>query len=117
MAVTLHLDEAIQEALSNLPAQAMTIPEGAQMDDYFAPTLWGDLDRFRLQVYEPLQGSPQDAHAGTTTFTLNLDSTEAQVVRDVVAALAESWTGGIPWAALTPDERATTERVAARLAK
>lgn len=109
--LVLELTPDTRRVLENLLATATRLEEGARIVDHLPDEPWGDLDEFRRLVYEPLRTLESSTPSvGPQARTIELGSQDARHVFNVLEGLAEGWSGGVPWVALSPAERPAVDR-------
>lgn len=113
--VTLVLGNDVRRALETLLRTALVLPEGAPVVDHLSRNPWSDLEDFRRQVHQPLHGSAVLPLRTRGQREIRLEAADVGTLRDVLDGLAESFSGGIPWAPLTSREREVVQRVASKL--
>jgi hypothetical protein len=89
---------------------------GARVIDSLPINPWGDLDEFRKQVYGPIHGTAPAAPtlAGDQTSVF-IDADDVARIKDVLDGLGESISGGVPWIAVTDEEREAVNRLVKQL--
>jgi hypothetical protein len=107
--VRLYLTPAIRDALVRLLRAALVMPHGSHIDDYIPQDPWTDVNEFRLSIYLPLHGEPVEPRSGRAD--LSIDVEQASPIRGVIDDLAESYSGGRPWPALTETDRRAVSRL------
>jgi hypothetical protein len=112
----LHMSESVGVTLSQMLRTALDLTDGRSVADRLPVNPWGDVDEFRRRVYLPLHGEPVDSQPSPANSELVLEPEEIAPIREVLDGIAESFSGGNPWVALTDRERRAVERVLARLA-
>lgn len=112
----LHMSESVRATLVQLLTTALDLVDANSVADHLPVNPWGDVDEFRRAVYLPLHGEPGDWQPSPMDYELVLEPDEIVPVRDVLDGLAESFSGGNPWVALTDRERRAVESLLARLA-
>jgi hypothetical protein len=106
--LSLNLTPEIRLALDNLLTVAGRLEDDARIIDHFPDDLYGDLDEFRLTVYEPLRDKRSVTTGQGDNFTLDLR--DVGLVFDVLKGIGDGWVGGTPWKAMTPAERSAVDR-------
>jgi hypothetical protein len=106
--LTLNLTPEIRAALENLLTVAKQLDDDTQIVEHFEEGLFGNLEEFRVAVYEPLRDKRSVSTGQGKKFTLNLQ--DAGLVFDVIKGIAEGWVGGTPWKAMSPAERSAVDR-------
>lgn len=92
--LTINLTPEIRAVLENLLTVAGRLEDDARIIQHFEDEPFGDIEQFRMSVYEPLRDKrPVKAGAGKN---YTLDFQDAGLVFDVIKGIAESWTGGTP---------------------
>jgi hypothetical protein len=76
---------------------------------------WGDLEEFRQAVHLPLHGQVSSQPDVVDAHQVTLDPVDVKPIRDVLDGLGESIAGGVPWVAMTDQEREAVERLISRL--
>lgn len=106
--IFLGLRPSSRGTLRLLLTAAASMPEGARVVDHLPSNPWGDLDDFQTSVYEPLRtGTSVDP---STPGRLAVADTDVASLFGVLQGLSESFAGGVPWSALSGDERAVVSR-------
>ena len=77
---------------------------------------WGDMAEFRDSIYGPLEHARSSRVLDDPAERLVLDPHEVPPLFSVLERLAESFSGGVPWVALTAEERDTVTWVLRQLA-
>lgn len=111
----LHMSESVRATLVQLLTAVLDLADGNSVADHLPVNPWGDVDEFRRLVYLPLHGEPTHRQPPPSNSELILEREEIVPIRDVVHGLAESFSDGNPWVALTDRERRAVECVLARL--
>lgn len=114
--IHLHLTSEVRATLVALLTATLTMEAEAQVVDHLASNPWGDLEAFRRSVYFPLvEGRVEES--GLDRIDIEIEATNVPPIRDVMTGLAESFSGGVPWVALSEAERAAVEKLLAQLAR
>ncbi len=114
--LTLNLTPKIRAALEDLLTIAGRLQDNARIVEQFQDDEpFGDLEEFRVTVYEPLR----DKRSVTTGLGKNytLDLQDAGLVFDVIKGIAEGWVGGTPWKEMSLGERSAVDRFLKELHK
>lgn len=114
-AVRLLLSEEGRASLERLLAAALDLAADSRVVDHLPANPWGDLDEFRSAIYGPLHSEATGTQPSPEHTSLTLEQDEVIPVKDVLDGLAEAFSGGNPWVALTDQEREVIEKVLARL--
>jgi hypothetical protein len=105
--LTLNLTPKIRVALENMLTVAGRLEDNAQIVEHFQDELFGDLEEFRVTVYEPLRDKCSVSTGQGKNFTLDVQ--DAGLIFDVIKGIAEGWVGGTPWKAMSPAERSAVD--------
>jgi hypothetical protein len=105
--LTLTLTPEIRAALENLLTVAGQLEDNAQIVEHFQDEPFGDLEEFRVSVYEPLRDKRSVSAGPGKKFTLNVQ--DAALIFDVIKGIAEGWVGGTPWKEMSPAERSAVD--------
>jgi hypothetical protein len=111
--LTLNLTPKIRATLENLLTTAGRLEDDARIIEHFQNDLFGDLEEFRVTVYEPLRDKRSVKTGPGRNYALDLQ--DAGLVFDVIKGIAEGWSGGTPWKAMRPAERSAVDRFLAEL--
>jgi hypothetical protein len=106
--LTLNLTPEIQAVLEHLLTLAGRLEDNARIIEHFQDGLFGDLEEFRVTVYEPLRDKRSVKTGQGKNFTLDLH--DAGLVFDVIEGIAEGWAGGVPWKVMSLAERSAVDR-------
>lgn len=106
--LTINLTPEIRAALENLLTVAGRLEDDAQIVEHFVDEPFGDLEQFRMSVYEPLRDKRSVKAGPGKNYTLDLE--DAGLVFDVIKGIAEGWAGGTPWKAFSFAERSAVDR-------
>ena len=106
--LTLNLTPEIRAALENLLTTAGRLEDDARIIEHFQDELFGDLEEFRVTVYEPLREKRSVKTGPGRNYALDLQ--DAGLVFDVIKGISEGWSGGTPWKAVSPVERSAVNR-------
>jgi hypothetical protein len=92
--LTLNLTPEIREVLENLLTIAGRLEDDARIIEHFQDELFGDLEEFRVTVYEPLREKRSVKTGLGKNYTLDLE--DGGLVFDVIKGIADGWVGGTP---------------------
>ena len=106
--ITVNFTSGVRAALDNLLTVAEHLEDNARIVDHLPDEPYGNLDEFRVSVYEPLRDTRSVTSGPGRNYTFA--SSDARLVFNVLEGLSEGWTGGTPWKALNPAERSALER-------
>jgi hypothetical protein len=112
--VVIYLTEAVRPVLVRLLRAALDVPEGGRVVDFLPVNPWGEVEEFRQAVFLPLHGE-EAPRAALRGVELPIAPDDVGPIRDVLDGLAESISGGNPWAAPSQEERDAVSRLLARL--
>jgi hypothetical protein len=104
----LNLTPPVRRALENLLTVAEQLEDYARIVDHLPDEPYGDLDEFRRTVYEPLRDKRSVTEGHGENFSLDLE--DVDLILDVLKGMDDGWTGGTPWKAMNPTERAAVDR-------
>lgn len=111
--LTLNVTPEIRAALENMLTTAERLEDDARIIEHFQDDLFGDLEEFRVTVYEPLRDKRSVETGPGKNYVLDLQ--DAGLVFDVIKGISEGWAGGTPWKAMTPTERSAVDRFLGQL--
>lgn len=111
----LSLTPTVRAALAELLVTSLSLHDGDRVVDFIGMSPWGDLSAYRREVHEPLHGALAIAGDAAGKFKVEIPATDLAAVRRVLDGLAESVSGGVPWVALTSDERSAATRLIEQL--
>ncbi len=114
--VVLCLTEGGKAALVELLAVALELRDDAYVVEHLPDDPWGDMAEFRDSIYVPLEHARSSRALEDPAERLILDAHEARPLFSVLEGLAESFSGGVPWVALTAEARDTVTWVLRQLA-
>jgi hypothetical protein len=112
--VVIQLTEGVRPVLRRLLRAALELPTGSRVVDHLPLNPWGDLEEFRRAIFMPLHGEG-DARGGEPGgVELVIEPGDVVHIRAVIDGLAESVAGGVPWVAVSEQERDAVTRLLAR---
>ena len=106
--LTLNLTPEIRAVLENLLTIAGRLEDDARIIEHFQDELFGDLEEFRVTVYEPLREKRSVKTGPGKNYALDLQ--DAGLVFDVIKGIADGWAGGTPWKEMSLAERSAVDR-------
>jgi hypothetical protein len=94
----------------------LSLLDGAHVAEYLGHNPWGHLDLYVREVHDPLHGVPHRAVGDERSgAVLVIPADDVAVLNGVLDGFYECYSGGSPWRALSDEERAAVERLAAQL--
>lgn len=107
----LGLGPRVRATLLELLEQALEIPTGGDVLDHLPSNPWGDLEDLRRSVYAPLHGRGRQGDNRADRQPVVVEAEDVEPIRSVLDGLAESFSDGVPWVAVSPAERRAIERL------
>jgi hypothetical protein len=112
----LTISPGVGDALAVILTTALRLPAESDVVDSLPLNPWGDVERFRSEVYDPVLGKapPTEIESGLALYVPGAD--QAHLAR-VLEAMGESTAEGVPWLELTPPERGAAKDLLAQLTR
>ena len=112
----LRLSRTVIERFRCVVSAVLRLSSELDVLEYLGSDPWGDLEAFRREVYDPMRtGDPAQGRQPVGAVSVGISTSDLARMNGVLEDLYESYSGGRPWLAITPEERTMFERLAVQL--
>jgi hypothetical protein len=113
--VHLSLSGPVRSSLVGALRAALELRPGQDVDERLDDQPWGDIDKFRAAVHDPLHTRDHTASGAEPRIGVFIPEADVSPLRTVLDDLSECYSGGAPWGQVSSDERRAIEGVLAQL--